>query len=176
MNQPPVKPGPFLTPWPVAYPVDPRRPGPQAFSIGAAPLGGNIAPVLNTSGAGGLSIPNSASAIYDLARFAILNGSKPFSVSTTSNVPLVDQPPSWRNFLHFRNASGSGGANLYINFGDVAAIDGSGIAGSGFKLAPDEQILFDAVVPQDDISALATGGTSQLSVSFSNVNFLESEI
>lgn len=155
----------------------PPKPGAGSFTVGAQSPGGalpdinaglgNTGPVLNVGGGSGLSIPPAAAAIYDLARFALLNGSKPFAVAQTSTAPLVDQPPSWRNFLHFRNASGSGGANLYINFGDVAAIDGSGIAGSGFKLAPDEQILFDAVVPQDDIYAIADAAGGLLVISYS---------
>lgn len=167
MNRPPVFPGPFLDPWSTVNQVDPRKPSPAAFTVGSGAAPAGPAPITNVSGGSGLAIPPAAVAIYDLARFAILNGSKPFTVAQTSVAPLVDQPPSWRSFLHFRNASGSGGANLYINFGDVAAIDGSGIAGSGFKLAPDEQILFDAVVPQDDIYAIADAAGGLLVISYS---------
>lgn len=161
-DKPRVLPHGYIDPWQTVDPVMPGNPGAQNFVIGgvmpAAPLGPNV----GSPGVSGAVLQ----AVYNYQRYALVNGSKVFSVGTTSTVSLIDQSTGWRVFLHIRNASGSGGANIYLNFGAVATIDSAGIAGSSFKLAPDEQILFDAAVPQDDMYAIADAAGGLISVSY----------
>lgn len=163
---PGVTPHGYIDPWETADPVMPRPPGREAFSVGGSSLyGGGAGPALGAGagvGVGGAS----AVPVYDLPRYVMVQGSKVFSVGQISVSSLLDRAPTWRNFLHFRNASGAGGANIYINFGAVAVIDVAGMAGSSFRLAPDEQILFDAAVPQDDIYAIADAAGGLLACSF----------
>ena len=66
-----------------------------------------------------------------------------FAITTTSQ-RLLDQPISVRNFLAIRNSSAS--ANVYVGFGTDA-----NPASSWLKLAAGTIILFDTVVPQDDL-------------------------
>jgi len=111
-----------------------------------------------------MEYPPNATAYFDLARFHLANGSKAFTVGTTST-PIIQRPPSWRNYLHLRNASAAG-IDMYVDFGAAASIDGTGIGGSGVKLLVDEQILWDASVPQDDVYAIASGAGGILIVTY----------
>jgi hypothetical protein len=96
-------------------------------------------------------------------RYAQLNGSLVFQVTTTSQL-VLPAPQNFRNLLMMRNV----GANvLYIEFGREASTDAT------IQLQPNQILLFDTVVPQDDVSAIAGAGSSTLSLSFSNINFLE---
>ena len=167
MARAPVTPNQYIDPWPAVNPVMPSRPGGNAFTVGAGAGAAASGPIPNLPGVGGSRVPVGSASIYDMCRFATLNGSKAFSIGTASSTPILDQSPSYRNFLHLRNASGTGGANLYVNFGDVAIADGTGIAGSGFRLEPNEQLLFDSVVPQDDLYAIADAAGGLLVVSWS---------
>ena len=158
-RNPPIRPGPYLDPWPVVNPLSTlhRRPMPYSQVGPARGLDG-------TNGQDGMEYPPNATAYFDLARFNLVNGSKTFTVGTTST-PIIQRPPSWRNYLHFRNAS-TAGVDMYIEFGAPALIDGAGIGGSGVKLLVDEQILWDASVPQDDVYAIASGAGGILIVSY----------
>jgi len=159
MNRnPPVYPGPFL----IAAP-DPNAPqlttpgGRLAPYVGATP---GVLPVTSAAGFGGVEIPHTAPPIYDLARYCVLNGSRSYPINTVST-KIIDAPATWRNFLYFRNASGAASAiNIYVDFGVNARIDAIGIGGSILRLAPNEQMLCDAGIPQDDIYAIsdAAGG------------------
>jgi len=75
---------------------------------------------------------------------------------------FLQQAQGRRNFLAFRNVSV--GANIYIEFGRDANTN------SVFKLAPTAVLLFDVVVPQDDVYAYADAVGASLSYSFSNIN------
>ena len=74
------------------------------------------------------------------------------TVGTTS-IKFLDQPIGKRNMLGFRNAS-TGTQNLYIGFGAQATTS------NWMKLAPGSIVLFDTVVPQDDLYVIsdASGG------------------
>lgn len=156
---PPIGEGPFLEPWPAVNPFSTlhRRPTPYSQVGPARGLDG-------TGGQDGMEYPPSSVSFFDLARYNLVNGSKSFAVATTST-PIIQRPPSWRNYLHFRNASAAS-VDIYIEFGAAASIDGSGIGGSGVKLLVDEQILWDASVPQDDVYAIASGAGGILIVSY----------
>lgn len=163
---PPVGVGPYIDPWPKADSPQMRRPDPASFVIGAGPGGSGPVPNLNFSGSAGAIVPPGSMSIYDLSQFVTINGSKPFAVPTTST-KLVNQPPSFRTYLHLRNASGAGGANIFVEFGADAVADSAGIAGSGVRLEPNEQILWDAKIPQDDIYAIASAAGALLVISYS---------
>jgi hypothetical protein len=81
------------------------------------------------------------------------------SVGTTS-IKFLDQPIGKRNLLSFRNASTSGQI-LYIDFNSQAT------TGSWLALAAGSIILFDAVVPQDDLYVISSAASGQLAYAYS---------
>jgi hypothetical protein len=82
----------------------------------------------------------------ELYRYASLQDVS-FTVGTTS-IKFLDAPIGKRNMLGFRNAS-TGGQNLFIGFGAQATTS------NWLKITPGQVILFDAVVPQDDLYVIA---------------------
>ena len=141
-QMPPIDPGPFLPVWP-------GRPMPRLSR-----------PAIQTPpypGGGGISVPPTAPQTYSLQGVATFQGTRLFTVQTASQ-KVLDAPASYRNMLMMRNSSAPGGANIFIEFGTDATL------GSVIRLAPNEIILFDAVVPQDDIYVIgdAVGGLSVL--------------
>jgi len=100
--------------------------------------------------------------IFDAHHYATINGS--FVTAVTNAAPgvlVLSQPDSLRNLMLIRNSSAT--ANLYIEFGSQATV------ASALKLAPDQIALFDTVVPQDDVYALADAAGGQISIQFSNI-------
>jgi hypothetical protein len=83
-----------------------------------------------------------------------------FTTSTTS-VKFLDSPIGRRNLLGFRNNSGTTGENIFIGFGRDATIN------SWLRLTPGTIILFDTVVPQDDLYAVSEAGTPNLGYIYS---------
>ena len=81
------------------------------------------------------------------------------NVDTTS-FKFLDQPIGKRNFLGFRNAS-SGTQNLYIGFGGPASTN------SWLRVTPGTVVLFDTVVPQDDLYVLSDGASATFSYVYS---------
>jgi len=163
-TNPPVYPGPFIEAWP-----DPNNPQIMRPSGANAPYVGavsGVVPVMSAGGGNGMQVPQSAPPIYDLARYCVLNGSRSYSIGTVSG-KIIDSPPTRRNFLYFRNASGAASTtNIYVDFGVDARIDGIGIGGSILRLAPNEQMLCDAGIPQDDIYAIADAAGGLLVVAY----------
>lgn len=74
---------------------------------------------------------------------------------------LLQQPVSKRNYLMFRNSSAT--ANIFIGFGANASLD------STLKLSPGTIVLYDVVVPQNDIYVIADAAGATLSYSYSNI-------
>ena len=74
-------------------------------------------------------------------------------ITTTSSVKFLDQPIGKRNTLGFRNAS-TASQVIYIGFGGNASL------GSWMQINPGTIVLFDSVVPQDDLYVISdvTGG------------------
>ena len=74
------------------------------------------------------------------------------NVGTTS-IKFLDAPIGKRNFLGFRNAS-TGGQVLYIEFNAQAT------TGAWLAITQGQLVLFDTVVPQDDLYVIsgAAGG------------------
>lgn len=78
----------------------------------------------------------------------------------TTSIKFLDQPIGKRNFLGFRNAS-TGGQNIYIDFNAQAT------TGSWLLVPPGTLVLFDTVVPQDDLYAIADAAGGVLAYAYS---------
>lgn len=96
--------------------------------------------------------------IREIYRYASVT-SLSVTVGTTS-IKFLDQPIGKRNFLGFRNAS-TGTQNIYIDFNGLAT------TGSWLVLTPGQIILFDTVVPQDDLYVIADAASAVLAYAYS---------
>jgi hypothetical protein len=96
--------------------------------------------------------------IREVYRYASVT-SLSVTIGTTS-FKFLDQPIGKRNFLGFRNAS-TASQNIYIDFSSQAT------TASWLLLAPGTTILFDTVVPQDDLYAIADAAGAQLAYAYS---------
>lgn len=141
---PPVIPGPYLDPWPGG--VGPRLTRPRAESF-------------PSQAGGGLLVPPTSPQTFTQQAIAQIGGTKVFPVTTASQ-KIVDAPSSYRNYLLIRNSSATDTAFVYVDFGADATLN------SGVILAQNEIILFDAVVPQDDIYIIGNE-SGQVSVMWS---------
>jgi len=108
--------------------------------------------VAGTSGTAGLIVPGETVNVRENYRYASLISISQ-TVGTTS-VKFLDQPIGKRNMLGFRNAS-TGSQDLFIDFNTNATTN------SWLKLTAGTIVLFDTVVPQDDLYVIssAAGGT-----------------
>ena len=154
----------------VMDPADATRGG---FSPSGLPLSNvNSFPMLDNTPGGGVgpataapSTPTAPSILptqpvrdpHHYAQMISLN----FAIATTS-AKIIDQPPSKRNLLMLRNTSAT--ANIYVEFAKDATV-----ANTVLRITPNTVILFDVVVPQDDIYAIADAASATLSVSFSTI-------
>lgn len=112
----------------------------------------------SSAGAAGLVMPGDTVNIRENYRYASLVTTS-LTVGTTS-VKFLDQPIGKRNLLSFRNAS-SGAQILYIEFNAQATV------GSWLALSPGQLILFDTVVPQDDLYVISSGAGATLAYAYS---------
>ena len=78
----------------------------------------------------------------------------------TSSIKFLDAPIGKRNFLGFRNAS-SGTQILYIDFNATAT------TGAWLALAAGTLVLFDTVVPQDDLYVISSAASGVLAYAYS---------
>lgn len=149
---PPIGRGPFIDPWPAA-------PG------GLPPLARRRASGLTIPGGNAIAMPPDAVPTFTVQRFAFANGTKVFPVTNGASTDILLKPPNYRAFLWIRNSSDAlgGAGNIYVEFGGVASLS------SAVRLALNEQMMFDACVLQDDITAYADAANSQLSVLFANI-------
>jgi hypothetical protein len=148
MRFPPVRPLPTLDPWSAPQSLEA---GPQSRSIRPAIASGTVIQARD------------ATATREAHRYAQINGSIVFNITPTNQL-ILPAPQNYRNILMFRNI----GANIiYVEFGREAGTQ------STILLQPTQILLFDSVVPQDDVNAISPAGSGELSVSFSNINFLE---
>jgi len=74
---------------------------------------------------------------------------------------ILDEPPGLRNFLMLRNTSAT--QTIYIGFGRDAT------SSSTLAIAAGQTVLFDVVVPQDDVFALSSAAGGSLSFAYSNI-------
>lgn len=83
------------------------------------------------------------------------------NVSTTQSALILTTPQGRRNMLAFRNTSAT--ANIYLGFGSAATTN------NVFRITPNGMMLFDTVVPQDDIYVIADAVSATLSFAYSNI-------
>lgn len=144
---PPVRPLPALTPWSA----------PQ--TIEAVPEIRTMRPAI----ASGAVVQASESApVREAHRYAQINGSVVYAITTQSQL-VLPAPQNFRNMLILRNVAGN---PINLDFGRDAD------ANAPIQLVAGGILVFDTVVPQDDIFAIGIGGTATLSMGFSNLNFL----
>ena len=120
---------------------EPRAPKQQIPDLPRAPRSGRFRP---TSGGGGVD----QAIVFDEHHYARLNGSLTVNIPAGTSVLALAGPSSLRNLLQFRNPGATD--PIYIDFG------GSADANSILSLAAGDQVLYDTVVPQDDVYAFAT--------------------
>ena len=147
MAFPPVTPLPSLTPWSAPQKIEAV---PEVRTMRAAIASGSVVQA------------SQSAAVREAHRYAQINGSVVFGVTTQSQLVLA-APQNYRNMLILRN---SGVGTINIDFGRDAD------ANSCIQIIPNAIIIFDTVVPQDDVFAVAVGVGSTLSIGFSNLNFL----
>lgn len=123
-------------------PVLPRTPKSQRFRVAV--------------GVGGAP---DATPIFDEHHYARLNGETVINVPNGSSQLALPGPATLRNFLQLRNSSAS--ANVYVSFGGTASLN------SILMLAAGEQILYDVVVPQDDIFVYGDAASATLVIASS---------
>lgn len=156
---PPIQPGQDLTPWDASQMLARGRPvgtpvvrGPTLPGYGGAlvaPGGGS------SSSVGG--IITWVAMAHQYAK--MINGVFPAGLTS---VKIIDEPTSYRNFLMFRNPDAT--AKLYIGFGQDASI-----ANSTLILNPGVMVLFDSVVPQDDLYVISDTAGKTVNVMYSTV-------
>ena len=131
------------------------------------PTGPRTGNVREVAGFDSLSRPStpvgsSSREVYEMHRYAKLNGTLTLAISSTVSTPVIAAPTTYRNMLMLRNTDATD--TIYVNFGNAAS------ATSILTLAPGIQVLFDTVVPQDDIFAFASANSPVLAVAFSTIS------
>jgi hypothetical protein len=149
-GMPPVRPLRNLEPWSA----------PQTLLRNSAPVPDRLAYQASLGG----PLPTSGflpvqSWIAEAHRYATLNTSN-FAIPVAGQLVLAE-PPMFRNFLALRNTDSTD--TIYINFGVSAG------AQSLISLAPGQFLVFDTVVPQNDIFAASSANTPNLSIGYSTI-------
>lgn len=125
----------------------------------------NIAPLVMPGGLPGVTDPTvtpvDQTGILDPHHYASVQGVSVPVTQNTTQVPFLTAPSGKRNFLSLRNGAAAG--NIFINFGQSAD------ANSPIMVGPGVTILFDTVVPQDDLYAFASAAALTLSFGYSNI-------
>lgn len=100
--------------------------------------------------------------IFDPHHYATVIEQLNVPIPTTAGGALIlTEPDFYRNMLGFRNTSAT--ANIYVSFGGAAS------ANSILRIIPNTMILYDGVVPQNDIYAFADAAAGFLSFHYSNI-------
>lgn len=97
-----------------------------------------------------------ATETVDVSDFVELNGELIIGVGTSS-ISVLPEPTSPRNCLGFRNSS-SAACNIFLAFGNPAT------TGSWLILAQNTMVLLDTRPPQDEVFALCSIATGQLTI------------
>lgn len=87
----------------------------------------------------------------------------PSAVANPDQQPFLLAPNTLRNMLMLRNAS-VGGQNMFIEFGKPAS------AATVLFLVPNQIVMFDEVVSQDDLYAACDVAGGLLSFGYSTIN------
>jgi hypothetical protein len=73
------------------------------------------------------------------------------------------EPTTFRNLLAIRNTNASGGVNVLVGFGAAPS------TGATIRIEPGQVLIWDAVVPQDDIWLMSDGAAGTVSLAFSTM-------
>lgn len=137
--------------------------GDQAFAGAVAPMQGipvqPSVPVDSTFQSAGVSGGMPIAPVFDAHHYARLNGEQVFSLDASTSTNIALRTNALRNMLFMRNSSGA--ADVYVSFGNAASVN------SILKLSAGDQILLDAVVPQDEIFAFSTVGGATIVIATS---------
>jgi hypothetical protein len=125
------------------------------------PIGGSGMP-----GGPGTGLPG-GSALFDYTRTLMVRErhryayviETPLPVGVTS-VPVLNQPTGLRNFLILRNIS-TGAQVIFVSMGNQATLN------SPLRLGSNQAILFDTVVPQNELNAISDLANGTLMVAYS---------
>lgn len=141
-------------------PAEKGRPSREGYS-GFAPVEFIDQPLRrtkNVKGAGRI-----VNTIADPHHYARIVEQPNVAIATTAGgTLLLTEPDFVRNYLMMRNNSVA--ANIYVAFGSPAS------ANSVLRITPNNMILFDTVVPQDDVYAFADAASGFLSFNYSNLS------
>lgn len=139
----------FIPPGPHNLPPPSQRPGARVFTgIAASDLAPSVAPM-------GPLTPT-----FDRSRFVLLAGEGlTLAIGTVAALLAVPSPSQLRSFLGLRN---SGATNLFVAFGVQATVN------SWLRLASNQMVLFDTVVPQDEVWVISDAPGGQLTAVTSN--------
>ena len=135
----------FRAPWPMGPSAQPN--GPRVGGLPTPPQPGE---------------PGGAVMVFDAHRYAWFRGDQVVAVNNAADTLVLPQSDPLRNMLLIRNSSAT--ANLYISFGKQADLN------SPLYLTPNQMVLFDTGVPQDDVHAYADAAAGQISIAFSTYN------
>jgi hypothetical protein len=98
--------------------------------------------------------------IFDPHHYASVNEGN-IAVPNGSSIQVLLEPSTRRNYLMLRNSSAA--ANIYVSFARDASLN------SPLRITPGTMILFDVVVPQDDMYAYADAAAGTLVYGFSTI-------
>lgn len=102
--------------------------------------------------------------VFDPHRYARLVGEQTIAVAIVApGTRVLTEPDTRRNMLLLRNASAT--ANVYVSFGNEASLN------SPIILTPGQMVLFDTVVPQDDVFAFADAAAAFITVAQSVIPY-----
>lgn len=143
-------------PWesPTLIPPSPHNLPLDSFGRGGRGGGGQSVGVQNTMPGGGAEVL-SVRETYRYASIIDVN----LTIGTTS-VKFLDAPIGKRNMLGFRNVS-TGGQILYVGFGGPAS------SISWLTMTAGVIVLFDTVVPQDDLYVISSAAGGSFSYMYS---------
>lgn len=127
---------------------------PLIFASGAPSA---IAPLTTPT----VGVPIDQDGMFDPHHYARMNSGNIGLLVVAPSAPFLTAPATYRNALVLRN--GHATANMYIDFGQPASLL------SPLKIAPGQTLLFDVVVPQDDLYAFADVAGATLVYAFSNI-------
>ena len=150
MANPPVVPLPTLEPWGVPQSL-------EQLPRGDTPLQGPMVGRAQYAMRGA-----DASPVRDPHHYALLSGSASVTVGTSS-ILILASPPTYRNMVVMRNI---GTTNLYVDFGNSADPNRTPI-----RLVPNSMLIFDTVVPQDDVFCISDAAGGIIGLSYSNVTY-----
>lgn len=143
---------------PVEY-LNDRKPWPSPSYIPGSPHNLPQRPVATTA-----DYPTAAGGSIDVREVYRYASVVTVSLNVgTASIKFLDAPIGKRNFLGFRNAS-TGGQVLYIEF-NAQATTGAWLAINAGTL-----VLFDTVVPQDDLYVISSAAGGILAYAYSTFN------